>query len=30
VNAAGPDILRELRLERESARPKGWKRFFKR
>jgi hypothetical protein len=24
VNAAGPDILRE------AARPKGWKRFFKR
>ena len=28
VNAAGPDILRELRAEQ--AKPKGWKRFFKR
>jgi hypothetical protein len=28
VNAAGPDILRELRAAQ--ARPKGWKRFFRR
>ena len=28
VNAAGPDILRDLRAEQ--AKPKGWKRFFKR
>jgi hypothetical protein len=28
VNAAGPDILREVRAEQ--AKPKGWKRFFKR
>ena len=28
VNAAGPDILREVRAEQ--AKPKGWKRFFRR
>lgn len=30
VNSAGPEILRELREEQERARPKGWKRFFRR
>jgi hypothetical protein len=30
VNAAGPDILREVRAEQAKAKPKGWKRFFKR
>ena len=28
VNAAGPDILRELHAEQ--AKPKGWRRFFRR
>ncbi|MEA3019482.1 MAG: hypothetical protein QOI47_1006 [Actinomycetota bacterium] len=30
VNAAGPDILREVRTERGAARGKGWRRFFRR
>jgi hypothetical protein len=30
VNAAGPEILRELRIERAAATPKGWRRFFRR
>lgn len=30
VNAAGPEILRELREEQARARPKGWRRFFDR
>ena len=29
VNAAGPDIVRELRAEEKSA-GKGWRRFFRR
>ena len=29
VNAAGPDILRELREEEKTSR-KGWRRFFRR
>ena len=30
VNAAGPDILREIRAEQAAGRPKGWKRLFRR